>query len=370
MVYRILSLDGGGMRGMLSAKLLALIEREIDVLTGQTLQEYFHFVTGTSTGSILAAGIAIGKTGEQLVRLYRERGRDIFPYWGGKGYFALRRLPLLVQNGLSAPKFSHQGLKKVLQDELGTQTLAEIHTQNSSPYLLIPTYDTDDRKPIFFKTWKTHKWYANIPIWEACVCSASAPTFFPAYPLKYSGRTYSAIDGGVGVNNPAACAIAEAIVLGYKLEEIRVLSIGTGEATRGFPYQETQHWGAAQWAARILDVLLDAPLDIDEYIARQIILRNEEDSDRYLRLQPKLSDDYLNLVLDGELKGKLMLELKGQKPKVVEDIDDASSFNLEILSTLAEGYFHNATMSIKNKEGRKRLVSVKTKIKKFLETNA
>ncbi|MEM9538412.1 MAG: patatin-like phospholipase family protein [Cyanobacteria bacterium P01_E01_bin.42] len=369
MVYRILSLDGGGMRGMLSAKLLYLIEREIDILTGQTLQEYFHFVTGTSTGSILAAGIAIGKTGEQLVQLYRERGRDIFPYWGGKGYFSPRRLPLLVQNGLSAPKFSHQGLKKVLQEELGTQTLASIHHQNVNLSLLIPAYDTDDRKPIFFKTWKTHKWYANLPIWEACVCSASTPTFFPTYPLRYNGRTYSAIDGGIGVNNPSACAIAEAIVLGYKLEEIRVLSIGTGEATRDSPYDQTRHGGVTQWAARILDILLDARLDIDEYIARQVILRNEEDSDRYLRLQPKLSDEYLDLVLDGELKGKLMLELKGRKPKVVEGIDDASSFNLAILSALAEGYFHNATISLKNKEGRKRLVSVKTKIKQFLETN-
>ncbi|MGK7927480.1 MAG: patatin-like phospholipase family protein [Spirulina sp.] len=370
MVYRILSLDGGGMRGILSAKLLALIEREIHILTGQTLQEYFHFVAGTSTGSILASGIAIGKTGEQLVQLYHERGREIFPYWGGQGYLAPQRLSLLVQHGLSAPKFSHRGLKKVLQDELGETTLAEIHNNNTSPRLLIPTYDTADRKPIFFKTWKTQKWYAGVPIWEACVCSASAPTFFPAYPLEYGEKTHSMVDGGVGINNPAACAIAEAIVLGYKLEDIRVLSLGTGEATQGYPYQQTRHWGATQWAVRILDLLMDAPLNIDEYIARQVVLRNDDSSDRYLRLQPKLSDEYLDRVLDSELKCQLALKLNGKKPKVSEDIDDASPFNLEVLSALAEGYFHNATISVKNKEGRKRLVNLKTKIKKFLETNA
>lgn len=370
MVYRILSLDGGGIRGIITAKLLSLIEREIHILTGQTLQEYFHLVAGTSTGSILAAGIALGKTGEQLMHLYRDRGREIFPYWGKQGYFAPQRLSLLVKNGVSAPKFSHRGLKKVLQEELGNLTLAEIHNDDRSPHLLIPTYDTRDRQPIFFKTWKTHKGYARVPIWEACVCSASAPTFFPAYPLKYGGQTYSAIDGGVGVNNPAACAVAEAIVLGQPVEEIRVLSIGTGEATDGYPYQETRHWGVAQWAARILDILMDAPLDIDEYIARQVVLRNEEDSDRYLRLQPLLSDEYLDRVLDAELKGQLLLELNGKQPKISKHIDDASPFNLIVLTALAEGYFHHATISVRNQEGRKRLVNVKAKIKKFLETNA
>lgn len=369
MVYRILSLDGGGIRGILSATLLSLIEREIHIATGQTLQEYFHFVAGTSTGSILAAGVAIGKTGEQLVQLYREQGRRIFPYWGGKGYFFPQRIPLIIQSGLSAPKFSHRGLQKVLQEALGYATLAEIDQNTNSPKLLIPSYDTFSRTPIFFKTWRNQEWYKDIPIWEACICSASAPTFFPAYPLNYRGATYSMVDGGVGANNPAACAIAEAINLGNKLEDIRILSIGTGEATKGYPYEETKHWGLAQWGLRIVDVLMDAPLDIDEYISRKIILRNEEDSDRYLRLQPELSNKYLDRVLDAELRGKLAEKLKGKKPKVTEDIDDASTFNLEVLSALAEGYFHNATVSITNKEGRKRLVSIKTQVKNFLDTN-
>ncbi|WP_204105875.1 MULTISPECIES: patatin-like phospholipase family protein [Spirulina sp. CCY15215] len=370
MVYRILSLDGGGMRGILSAKLLSLIEREINILTGQTLQEYFQFVAGTSTGSILAAGVAIGKTGEQLVQLYREQGRRIFPYWGGKGYFFPQRIPLIIQSGLSAPKFSHAGLQKVLQEALGSATLAEIHQNSKAPKLLIPAYDTFSRTPIFFKTWRNQEWYKDIEIWEACVCSASAPTFFPAYPLNYRGITYSMVDGGVGANNPAACAIASAINLGNKLEDICILSIGTGEATKGYPYEETRHWGLTQWGLRIVDILMDAPLDIDEYISRKIILQNEEDSDRYLRLQPELSNEYLDRVLDAELRGKLAEKIKGKKPRVIEDIDDASSFNIEVLSALAEGYFHNATVSIRNKEGRKRLVSIKTQIKNFLETNA
>ncbi|BAZ37440.1 patatin [Calothrix sp. NIES-4101] len=375
MVFRILSLDGGGIRGIVAAKMLAAIEKEIQ----QPLNEYFHLIAGTSTGSILAAAIARGCKSEEIVELYQQKSSIIFPY---KKRLTLKRLPLLFKHGISAPKFSDTGLIQVMQSAFGDTTLFDI----VSPLLLVISFDTIEREPIFFKNWRQDKGYGNIPLWEICVCSASAPTYFPAHRLekrvsgnaqdglkntiildddaasvndvynntqiriidgmgsgqtrtitKYIGsfrqaivspdweqipdRTsvysiksaFSAIDGGVAANNPSSCAIAEALKLGYKVEDIRILSIGTGERTRVIPYEYAQHWGLIQWAQPLIGVLFDGSSEIYEYITKQIA------HERILRLQFKL---------DRDLTGK----------RLSDDIDDISPDNIHNLLEAAQVY--------------------------------
>ncbi|NJO19169.1 MAG: patatin-like phospholipase family protein [Spirulinaceae cyanobacterium RM2_2_10] len=287
MVYRILSLDGGGIRGTISAQILSELEGAVRAETGQALHEYFQLIAGTSTGSILAAGLAIGKSGTELVDLYRQNGRRIFPYWGLGGLFSPRRLSLLVQSGLSAPKFSHDGLRTVLQEQYGDRRLAEVTPSGSNqPKLLITAYDTVTRYPLMFKSWRHAEWYASIYLWEASLCSSSAPTYFPAYQLVAGDRQCSAIDGGVGANNPTACAIAEAVRLGHSLADLRVFSIGTGQTFQSYPYREVKHWGAAQWGKRIVDVLMDAPQKIDAYVAQKIMASTPLGDRAYARLHP------------------------------------------------------------------------------------
>jgi uncharacterized protein len=375
MTFRILSLDGGGIRGIVAAKMLAAIEKEIN----QPLNEYFHLIAGTSTGSILAAAIANGHSSEDIVNLYQQKSAIIFPY---KKRFSLRRIPLLLKHGISAPKYSEKGLTEVLQAAFGSKKLFDI----TSTQLLIISFDTIERQPIFFKNWRQDKEYGNIPLWEVCVCSASAPTYFPAHKLdkringtvqdaypetivldddaasvddvynqmkisiidgtgsgqtrsikKYIGLTrqatiypawdvipdrtsiyslkslYSAIDGGVAANNPSSCAIAEALRLGYSAKDISVLSIGTGERTRIIPFQKAQHWGLIEWAQPLIGILFDGSSEIYEYITQQIVHK------RLLRLQFKL---------DRELTGK----------KLSDDIDDVSTENINNLLEAAQAY--------------------------------
>jgi patatin-like phospholipase/acyl hydrolase len=377
MPFRILSLDGGGIRGLVAAKILAIIEKQIQ----QPLSEYFNLISGTSTGSILAAAIATGSSSEEIVELYKQKSSVIFPY---KSRFALQRIPLLIKYGLSAPKYSDTGLIKVLQENFRETSLFDI----SSTLLLIISYDTITREPIIFKSWRPDKGYGNVPLWEVCVCSASAPTYFPAHGLpkrvngivqtatedsvildqdasvcndiykntqiniisgvgsgqirtikKYIGLTrqafldlpwdeipnqdstysikctYSAIDGGVAANNPSACAVAEALRLGYKIEEITVLSIGTGDRTRIIPFEKAQGWGLIEWAQPLIGVLLEASSDIYEYITNQVM------DQRVLRLQFKL---------DRELTGK----------RLSDDIDDVSEENINNLIEAAEIYLN------------------------------
>jgi uncharacterized protein len=375
MPFRILSLDGGGIRGIVAAKMLAAIEKKIK----QPLNEYFHLIAGTSTGSILAAAIARGCRSEEIVDLYQQKSSIIFPY---RKRLTLKRLPLIFRHGISAPKFSDKGLIQVMQSAFGNTTLFDI----TSPMLLVISFDTIEREPIFFKNWRQDKGYGNIPLWEICVCSASAPTYFPAHRLdkrvsgnaqdglknaiilddeaasvdnvynntqiriidgvgsgqtrtiaKYVGSMrhatvsenwdkipdetsiysiksfYSAIDGGVAANNPSSCAIAEALKLGHRVEDIRILSIGTGERTRVIPYEYAQHWGLIQWAQPLIGVLFDGSSEIYEYITKQIA------HERILRLQFKL---------DRDLTGK----------RLSDDIDDISLENIDNLLEAAQVY--------------------------------
>lgn len=289
MAFRILSLDGGGIRGIIEAVILS----EVEKLINQPLNKYFDLIAGTSTGSIVGTGIALGLKSEEILELFRQKGQIIFPY---TSRWSVKRISLVLKYGVSAPKFSNQGLIKALQEQFGNAKLSDLDT---SPRLLITSYDTLDRETIVFKSWQKYKPWANANLWEICTCSASAPTYFPAYLLKTPDKDYSLIDGGVGANNPTACAVAEALRLNYSIREISVLSIGSGNTTSSIPFEKVHGWGVGQWiwAGRLIEVLFDASADVNDYITRQVI--NSPDTENegnlpYLRLQPNITNSMMD----------------------------------------------------------------------------
>ncbi|MGD1804060.1 patatin-like phospholipase family protein [Dapis sp. BLCC M126] len=302
MTFRILCLDGGGIRGVMPARILQKVEEQL----GSPLKDHFDIIAGTSTGSILAVGIGLGKSPEELLNLYLEKGLQIFPY---QSLFSPKRLPLIFQYGLSAPKFSDEGLMAVLQEQYGEKKFPDItpdpHKLMDSLKILVPSYDTIGRNPVIFKSWHHNSWYAKIPLWEICLSSASAPTYFPAHRIEQDGQVYSLIDGGVCANNPVSCAVAEAIKLlrqssnkslGDIIDEIKVISIGTGDPASPIPWEQVRGWGLIQWGLRIADVFMDAPPDIHRYVAEQIIGGTENDSQsRYIRLQLPLKEPLLKM---------------------------------------------------------------------------
>jgi len=377
--FRILSLDGGGIRGVLAARILFNLEEKLR----QPLNQYFHLLSGTSTGSMLATALALGIPARKIVHLYRQKGKIVFPYTDG---LDIKRVPVFLEYGLLGPKFSDRGLETILKDLLGTQKLGNV----TNCQLLITSYDTLERKPIVFKSWRTK--FAQIPLWEACMCSASAPTFFPAHKLEreyhgsvmaatettitfgdmvsaedddylnmeitivegqgknqsrmilsYDGakreatldrpwdqipdrtstyklyKQYCAIDGGLAANNPTACGVAAAIKLGHNINDLQVLSIGTGDPTRKILWESARKWGTFQWikGGLVVKVMTDAPSDIYDYITEQII----GDQSRYLRLQ---------FPLDRQLTAK----------KLSDDMDDASAENIHNLIEAADAYVH------------------------------
>jgi patatin-like phospholipase/acyl hydrolase len=377
MKFRILSIDGGGIWGIVAATMLHRIEQ----LVGQPLHEYFHLIAGTSTGSIIAAGLSCGITPEHIANIYYEQGNRIFPY---PELYSLQRIPVIFRYGPLGPKYAPDGLQQVLREQLGNRKLTDIGRLK----LLITAYDTLSRHPVFFKSWRGR--FINTNLWEACLASAAAPTYFPAHALtrtesgmvaaagpdlirfcenldtdrynqmrltitggKGCGQErqiidlkrikkidtafidqpwqvipdstssysitidYSLIDGGMGANNPTACAIAEALNLGYSLAEISVLSVGTGSFTQPISLQQGQRWGLLNWAGPISNVLMDASSDINDYIANQI-----SKTGQYLRLQFRLD--------------------RQATIHISDKIDDVSPENLANLRQVANDYINQA----------------------------
>lgn len=277
-IRTILALDGGGIRGLISAVWLERIEREIG-----PLRERFDLIAGTSAGAINACALVKGLPASKLVSLYEQRGRAIFP---GTGSRLMSRFGRLFSQGLSAPKYSDAGLAKTLRDELGKTVLGELDSKG--PRLLVPTYDVVGRQAVVIKSHDER--YEELPLWEVAKASASAPTYFPAHRLvtrEPTARVQRAlIDGGVVANNPTACAIAEAVRINSAIEgradtnDLLVVSVGTGRPPNDVSAGQAEDWGIAQWAPSLVGIFMGGSDEAVHYVASQLL-----SSTRYIRMQ-------------------------------------------------------------------------------------
>lgn len=239
---RILSLDGGGIRGAFTASVLATLEQA----TGRRAIDHFDLITGTSTGGILAIGLAMGFPAASLRDFYVEHGKAIFPttMWA-------RRFGWLRQ--IFAPKHSQAGLRESLKSILGDRRLGEAQTR-----LAIPTYDAEQGRIFIMKTAHHSRFLFDINALaiDVALATSAAPTYFQAanFP-EHAGCGY--VDGGVWANCPALVGVVEASAfLNAPLEEIRVLSIGTTRTL--FNIAGHMRSGIAQWNAGLIELLFEA----------------------------------------------------------------------------------------------------------------
>lgn len=180
---RILSLRGGGIRGLSTAVILARIERE----TGKQIHELFDLVAGTSVGGILAAAVSIGISGQELVDFFHREGPKIF------------RPRFAAKFGLTQSRFKSDDLQESLWRSFGGKGILMAHTLCD---LLICTTRYQGMEGV---VWKSRKDVA-MPLYLAAAMSAAAPTYFD--PIQFEGFHYC--DGGCWANNPSAVAATEA----------------------------------------------------------------------------------------------------------------------------------------------------------------
>ncbi|MGB5593936.1 MAG: patatin-like phospholipase family protein [Crocosphaera sp.] len=373
--FKILSLDGGGVRGMISATILKEIEYQLEVYCQKNnqptvkLHDYFDVVAGTSTGSILAAGIAAKISADQLIQFYQDNAETIFNKGTRQGRKWGQVLELIPQNlshqfGLY-PNQNGQGLAKVLPEKLINEQGQPLKLNEiSKPILFIPAYDTYSRNTTWFASNRVEDqdcWFKDIEVWQLCVASAAAPTFFPAYPLPFTdGKQLPHVDGGVSANNPSLSAIAHILdtelkEIGGSLGNISVLSIGTGNTTQVFTYEKIKKWGLLGVISHVADIFLNPGSQNTEAICKQF-LRSVATPDHcnYLRLNFDL-----NKAFQGERKvGKLREPKKHPTNQylgkhISEEIDDPnlcikqSNVNKSLLEEVTEAYLEQEKISVK-----------------------
>lgn len=295
--FRILSVDGGGIRGLISVLTIAEIEKRLGERVGKEVRmaDYFHLFAGTSTGGLIALALTSPKrvSAAELASFYTEDGPRIFHRGLGQELGSLW--------GLSGPKYSLAPLREAVERRLGTSKISE-----ATRDLLVTSYDMTHSEPYFFKRWRAlERPERNFPIAEAALATSAAPTYFPSHGLK--GRAL--VDGGVFAANPSVAAIAEA--LGRQSDEparlspddLFLVSIGTGEFETGFSQREVSKWGKLGWVTGgeeppILGAMLGGASDGADYWSHMLLNHAPGEAvptpdelgagPRYYRLQVKL----------------------------------------------------------------------------------
>jgi predicted acylesterase/phospholipase RssA len=311
--YSVLAIDGGGIRGIIPARVLQAIEERL----GRPVSELFDLVAGTSTGGLVALGLTKPASrgaatpaycAADLVALYRDHGAEIF-------HASLARR-IAGAGGLLDARYPASPIEAVLDEKFGDTMVSEALTE-----LVVPSYDLSQPAPFFFKRrYPVADPAVDVRMAVAARATSAAPTYFEPAALEpfRDEPVHALVDGGVFANNPAVSAYAEAVDLWGDEVAIQVVSIGTGQPPQEFrrgripvPYRNARHWGLARWARPVLDVVFDGIADASEWQLTRLCRHRDGAAPRYHRLQSPL-------------------------PTANHALDDASKDNLERLLADAE----------------------------------
>lgn len=275
---KVLSLDGGGVRGLITATILKEIEKDLKV----SIFEEFDLFCGTSTGGLIALHLALyGSKAEECASLYSKENLDqIFnhSFWD-------KKLPFQT-----CPKFDGKGKLKVLNEVFGGKTLGEAKKD-----VMITSYDIVNQKGVVFKSFGGDDHGPEQKVVTVADATSAAPTYFPTVETKESPSRFL-VDGGIMANDPSMVGVSEAIKrsnLGEgasSLEEIYVLSIGTGHPQKNMKKsrkkaEESKDWGVEWVANGLVDHLFAGNTSAAEYHAKMLI------GDNYLKVNGLLDED-------------------------------------------------------------------------------
>lgn len=236
--FQVLALDGGGVRGIFTAALLAGLEED----TGRRVLDHFDVVVGTSTGGIVALGLGAGLTPRQILDFYLTENRRIF---ANPLRWRILRRPF-------AAKYRPKHLQAALQRTFGETLLGD-----SAVPLVIPSFNLGQNDVYLFKTphHERLKRDYRVPMWAVAMATSAAPTYFPAFHLPGDGVRL--IDGGVWANNPAMVGVTEAVsMFGQRLDDVRILSLGTTSTVK-LGRSGLNSSGLVRWGFNAADVFLD-----------------------------------------------------------------------------------------------------------------
>ncbi len=293
-LIKILSIDGGGIRGIIPGQVLVTLEEKLRAKSGtdKKLAEYFDLIAGTSTGGILSCILLCPSkenpdkprfSANEAVQLYLEHGDQIFhrSIWQRIGR----------AGGLWNEKYSSHHLESILLDKL-----KHIHLSELIRPCLITAYEINKRYAHFFTQHDAVRDESyDFLVKDVARATSAAPTYFEVAKIKsMTKEAYYLVDGGVFANNPALCAYAEARSMKFNTgrdhptaAEMTILSLGTGTYEKPYTYQKTRRWGMIRWIKPIIDIMMSG---VAETVDHQLgeIYDAVGKKEQYLRIDPSL----------------------------------------------------------------------------------
>jgi len=286
---RVLAIDGGGIRGVIPARILVHIEeilREVSRDNKAKISDYFDLVAGTSTGGILTALILAPEpsySAEDMVKLYVEYGAEIFTR------SAVTRL--IDRGALFNPLYQHEAIETILEDYLGNLKISDLKRP-----CLIPTYNIETGSATFVSSLEIRQNPENdCYVKDVLRATTAAPTYFSPFSKKKAAF----IDGGMFANNPALCAYIEAKKFPSepRAQDIMVLSLGTGSINRNYPYESARRWGRLNWIRPALEIYSSAASQTVNH-QLEMLYMNKDRAENYLRIEPNLNDFPVSAAMD------------------------------------------------------------------------
>lgn len=290
---RILSIDGGGIRGIIPAVILAELENILQKESDNKnvhLSDYFDLIAGTSTGGILTCLYTLPKSynesktpryaASKAVELYQKHGKDIFK----KKIFGDASI-------IFDERYSAKGLETTLNEYLG-----DAYISSAVKPILVTGYDIFDRKAVFFtreaaKKHEAHDYYFR----DVARATSAAPTYFETVKIKSKGCIESCIiDAGLFANDPTMCAIVEMLkssneILHRKPEfkDLFIVSLGTGKEQKHYKYEDMKDYGL-RWIMPVIDISMSASAEIVSYQLDKFFDSSEQTRNNYVRIDPEL----------------------------------------------------------------------------------
>ncbi|XP_031124448.1 patatin-like protein 2 [Ipomoea triloba] len=308
----ILSIDGGGIRGIIPAIILHNLESQLQELDGEDarLADYFDVISGTSTGGLVTAMLAApGENGRPLYAardikpFYLKNGPRIFPQ--KRGWFC--KIWQLVRS-VFRPKYDGKYLKSVVKEEL-----KDIRLKDTLTNVVIPAFDIMHLQPVIFSTYEAKRCpKMDVYLSDVCIGTSAAPTYLPAHYFKVEDpkhgtqprcREYNLIDGGVAANNPTLVAISQVTkqifdnnpdffpIKPMDFRRFLVISIGTGAARNEYKYnsKKAAKWGILSWLLHksttpLVEVFMQSSADMVD-LHNSVVFQALNSEDCYLRIQ-------------------------------------------------------------------------------------
>jgi patatin-like phospholipase/acyl hydrolase len=345
--YKILAIDGGGIRGIIPALILAEIEKR----TQKPIFSLFDLIAGTSSGGILALGLtkprltselsedlsAAQYSAEELVQIFLEYGCEIFyePFF--------EKILGQIEDIFLQPKYSSNGREEIFRQYFGDTPL-----EKNLKEVFVTSYDIEQRIPIFFtnklekqqtESRKFRKLCGGFTLTDAALATSATPTYFAPHRIPSSHNTnsfYTLVDGGLVANNPANLAIVEAQISRQQnkqvlnTEDILVLSLGTGSLTSVYPYNEVKNWGLLQWGRPLLNIVFDGGSEVVAGELERLFESNNKETKSYYRFQTFLTGELEEI---DNAKPENLRELQVIAHRLIaeksQEIDDLCSFLLD-----------------------------------------